>query len=100
MTKLIKTWEELFQVPANNKYKIIVNLEMYSGWIIPIWDEPTNDNDEFNCNCEKEISTEEYFKHHVYLSTHTFYGSNYKESTKILQNHGFDIEIDNWDKVI
>ena len=57
-----------------------------------------NDNDEFNCNCEKEISTEEYFKHHIYLSTHTFYGSNYKYSTRILQAHGFDIEIDNWDK--
>lgn len=98
MAKLIKNWKELSQVPANDKYQIIVDKEMCSGWIIPIWDEPTNDNDEFNCNCEKEISTEEYFKHHIYLSTHTFYGSNYKYSTRILQAYGFDIEIDNWDK--
>ena len=25
MTKLIKNWEELSKVPANDKYKIIVN---------------------------------------------------------------------------
>ena len=34
----------------------------------------------------------------VYLSTHTFYGNNYMESTNILQACGFDVEIDNWDK--
>ena len=33
-----------------------------------------------------------------YLSTHTFYGSEHKRSTKVLQSCGFDIEIDNWDK--
>ena len=34
----------------------------------------------------------------VYLSTHTFYGLEYKHSTKILHACGFDVEIDNWDK--
>ena len=34
----------------------------------------------------------------VYLSTHTFYGSNYKRSTKLLKACGFDVEIDNCDK--
>lgn len=98
MTKLIKNWKELAQVPANDKYRIIVDEEMCSGWIVPIWDEYDEDSD-FECNCG--IDTDEYinfFDHHVYLSTHTFYGSNYKHSTKILQEHGFDVEIDNWDK--
>lgn len=97
MTKLIKTWAELAKVPANDKYKIIVDLHMCCGHIIPINDVGTNGGDEYICNCE-EMEIAEYFKHHVYLSTHTFYGSNYEYSTRVLQEHGFDIEIDNWDK--
>lgn len=95
MTKLIKNWQELSKVPANDKYKIIVC--NYCGWIVPICDVP--DDNDFTCNCP-EMSTKEYYEEHIYLSTHTFYGSNYKYSTKILQEHGFDIEIDNWDKEI
>ena len=34
----------------------------------------------------------------VYLSTHTFYGNEYKHSMKLLKACGFDVEIDNWDK--
>lgn len=97
MTKLIKTWEELAAVPANDKFKIFVNKKLYGGWIIPVCDE-MNDDEEHICNCSDEIKNEHYFKNHVYLSTHTFYGSNYKRSTEILQKYGFDIEIDNWDK--
>ena len=98
MTKLIKTWKELSQVPANNKYRIIVDLKLCSGWIIPITDKPTEKDDDFKCNCKDEMY-DNFFKHHIYLSTHTFYGSNYKKSTEILQKYGFDVEIDNWDKV-
>ena len=54
---------------------------------------------DFICNCEKGMSIHEYYEHHKYLSTHTFYGDTYQYSTKILQEHGFDVEIDNWDKV-
>ena len=36
---------------------------------------------------------DKYFKEHVYLSTHTFYGSKYEYSTKILQEHGFDVSV-------
>ena len=43
-------------------------------------------------------TTGEHWKHHVYLSTHTFYGKHYEQSTKLLKEHGFDVEIDNWDK--
>lgn len=94
MTKLIKNWKELSKVPANDKYKIIVC--DCCGWIVPICDEPDKEDD-FICNCEN-MTTIEYLKEHVYLSTHTFYGKNYEFSTKQLQEHGFDIEIDNWDK--
>lgn len=95
MTKLIKNWEELSNVPANDKYRIIVN--NYCGWIVPVCDVPDKSN--FICNCS-EMNTNDFYEKHTYLSTHTFYGSNYKYSTKILQEHGFDIEIDNWDKKI
>lgn len=98
MTKLIRNWKELSKVPANDKYRIIIDLKMCCGWIVPCTDEPTGNGDDFECHCNKEITIEEYFKHHIYLSTHTFYGSNYEYSTKFLQEHGFDIEIDNWDK--
>lgn len=46
----------------------------------------------------EETEGDNYFKHHRYLSTHTFYGLNYRHSTKTLQKYGFDVEIDNWDK--
>lgn len=98
MTKLIKTWEELSRVPSNDKYRIIVDLKLCGGWIIPTTDKPTGKDDDFECNCKGEMH-ENFFEHHVYLSTHTFYGSNYKKSTEILQRYGFDVEIDNWDKV-
>ena len=85
MAKLIKNWKELFKLPPNKKYKIIQDeIGPYCGWIVPIKETPKTKKD--------------YFKHHVYLSTHTFYGSSYERSTKILQKYGFDVEIDNWDK--
>ena len=94
MKKLIRNWDELAKVPPNSKYKILV--KDYSGWIVPINDE-LDDKQNFKWNC-KSMDTDKYFKEQVYLSTHTFYGSNYEYSTKILQEHGFDVEIDNWDK--
>lgn len=99
MTRLIRNWEELAQVPANDKYKIIVDKEMYRGWVVPIWDE-YDKYDDFICHCTNVDMSDihEYYKHHMYLSTHTFYGNRYKEYTEILQGFGFDIELDNWDK--
>lgn len=84
MAKLIKNWKELSKVKSNDKYEILIDNDMCNGWIKPIKEtKETEDN---------------YFEHHVYLSTHTFYGSHYKYSTEILQKYGFDVEIDNWDK--
>ncbi len=84
MTRLIRNWKELSEVLANDKYKIEVDLEMCSGWIKPIDEENYEGN---------------YWDNHCYLSTHSFYGSTYKDTTKMLQKFGFDVEIDNWDKL-
>lgn len=84
MSKLIKDWGELSKISPNDKYKIEV--EDCCGWIVPL--KETNE------------TIKNYFDHHIYLSTHTFYGLHYKESTRILQKFGFDVEIDNWDKEV
>lgn len=97
MPKLIKNWDELDGL-SNDEYKIIVDKKYCNGWIVPICDESTKDGEHFECNCEAENRNDDFFDHHVYLTTHTFYGSCYKESTKLLQKYGFDVEIDNWDK--
>lgn len=95
--KLIKTWKELSKL-KNDKYRVIVDLKYCSGWIVPLHDKKSKWSD-FDCRCSNDIkNSDEFFEHHVYLSTHTFYGSQYKYSTKVLQEHGFDVEIDNWDK--
>ena len=85
MPKLIRNWKELFALPPNDKYRIVQDKDGYPcGWIMPI--------------VETEETEKNWYKHHRYLSTHTFYGSTYEYSTKILQQFGFDVEIDNWDK--
>ena len=85
MPKLIRNWKELLAIPPNDKYKIVDRDGYgYNAWIEPI---------------EKTEETEKnWSKHYIYLSTHTFYGKTYKYSTRVLQEHGFDVEIDNWDK--
>ena len=80
--KIIKTWEELSK-QESEYYKIELDSE-WSGYIVP--------------KVETEETEKNYWDHHRYLSTHTFYGSEYEYSTKLLQSFGFDIEIDNWDK--
>ena len=82
MAKYIKNWKELAQVPPNDKYKIVLEEGGYSGWIEPVK--------------ETEETYKDYFKHHEYLSTYTFYDPIYKESTELLQKYGFDVELANW----
>lgn len=77
--QLIKNWQELSEVEPNDKYKIEIDLDMCNGWIVPI---------------EETVETEKnYFKHHCYLSTHTFYRESHKYYTQKLQEFGFNIEI-------
>ena len=95
MSQLIKTWDELDGL-KNDKDQIVVNKKYCCGWIIPICDERIKPgSDDFICNCECDDT---YYDKHEYLGTHTFYGSQYKYSTELLQKYGFDVEIDNWDK--
>lgn len=82
MPKLIKSWDELNGLECEN-YKIRVE-DNCCAWIVP--------------KVETEETQKDYWEHHEYLSTHTFYGYEFRRSTEILQRFGFDVEIDNWDK--
>lgn len=81
MTKHVSTWKELDGlVSKDGKHRIDVNLELCSGWIHPVDDVPG----------------EPFGKDNRYLSTHTFYESQCKRSTELLQNFGFDVELVSW----
>ena len=84
--EIIKNWQELSKVKPSKKYKLEIDIESCNGWINPIK--------------ETKETSEDYFKHHFYLSTHTFYGKHYKYYSKKLQEFGFNIELDNWDKEV
>lgn len=79
----IKNWEELSKVPANDRYKIDVDLKFGSAWILPIE--------------ETDETKDEYFEHHKYLSTHSFYKNEYEYTSRLLQQFGFNLELENWD---
>lgn len=82
--KEIKTWEELdSMVSKDGKYFIEcqkIGDIFCSAWIRPTFNTPSG----------------EYLKHNTYLSTHTFYESQYKRSTQILRNFGFDVQLISW----
>jgi hypothetical protein len=77
MPKLIKTWKELKECKSDTH---VLEIEDCCGWIRP----------------KKDLAFTGWEGHH-YLSTHTFYGLNYKYSTELLQSCGFDVELVNWD---
>ena len=83
MTRLIKDWEELSKLEPSEKYKVKIDLDYCCGWIVPI--EET-----------EETQGDNYYDHHIYLSTHTFYGKT--GTPHILKEFGWDVELDNWDK--
>lgn len=87
---LIKNWEELSKIPNESATHILeVNVEGGNAWL---WSK-------FPLPNKRKLSFMRQIKHKdVYLSTHSFYGSSYKSSTKILKACGFDVELDNWDK--
>lgn len=97
--KLIKNWQELSKLEPNDKYKVIVDLKMFCGWIVPLCDESVDNGDRYKCNCPEHIrNSDEFYKHHQYLSTHTFYGKT--GTPHILKEYGWDVELDNWDKEV
>lgn len=90
MAKLIRNWKELSEIPNESSTHILeVNLEMCSGHLWAKNRKPY----------KRKLSYMRQIHHlDVYLSTHTFYGSQHKRSTKLLKACGFDVEIANWDK--
>ena len=75
----VKNWVELSKIKPNSKYKIVVDDDMNNGWVVPI--------------IETKETKKNYFKHHLYLSTHTFYWSSREYYTKKLQEFGFNIKL-------
>lgn len=69
----VDNWEELAAVGASETHYL--KIEDGCGWII------RKDNGEIE----------------EYLSTHTFYGSQYARSSRLLQKHGFNVDLANWD---
>jgi hypothetical protein len=70
----IANWKELATVEENENYRL--EIQDYCGWI-----KSKNDDDDTS----------------IYLSTHTFYGKTHEYSTKLLQQHGFNVVLANWD---
>lgn len=88
--KLIKDWKELSEIPNESATHILeVDVEGCNAMLYAKDPRPY----------KKKLSFMRQIQYmDVYLSTHTFYGDQYKRSTKILHACGFDVEIDNWDK--
>jgi hypothetical protein len=74
--KLIKNWIELAKVADSETHTLDITPEDGSGWI--------------RSKADDEVVE--------YLSTHTFYGMSYKYYEKLLQKHGFNVQLENWDK--
>lgn len=92
MSKLVRDWEELSKISNESKTHILeIDLEKGNGWLKAKNPKPYNVKRSY-------MRQAQHLDH--YLSTHTFYGSQYKWSTKILKACGFDVELDNWDKGI
>lgn len=71
---LIFTWAEL-SACISETHTLDIDLKGCNGWILPK---------------EKGKS--------YYLSTHTFYGSEFMNSTRALQSCGFNVVLANWDE--
>ena len=89
---LIKDWEELSKIPNESPTHILeVDVKHGFGWLLSKDPKPYT----------HKLSYMRQIKHQdIYLSTHTFYGTQYQHSTKLLKACGFDVEIDNWDKEV
>ena len=87
MSRFIKDWDELRQIP-NESETHILEVGECNAYL------KAKDRYPYN----NKIDYMEQIKHlDVYLSTHTFYGCSYEHSTKVLQTCGFDVELANWD---
>lgn len=72
----VDDWFDLAKVGESDTHRLEIIPDDGNGWIVS------------KLTGEPEI----------YLSTHTFYGSEYKNSTKQLKNCGFNVQLANWDE--
>ena len=79
---LIHDFSELIGL-ENDICRIEVDEDMSCAWVKQ--KDPNADDDPV------------WWKHDIYLSTHTFYKSHYQGMTKILRRLGFNIQLENWD---
>jgi hypothetical protein len=77
---VISSWEALDKL-ENDQYYLDITPEDCNGWLRP----------------KIESSEENYWLHNHYLSTHTFYESEYFRTTSLLRRLGFNVQLVNWD---
>jgi len=82
---LIRNWGELRAIPQESETHILT-IEKGCGRLDP------------KVKLPETSRANRHYNYGHYLSTHTFYGGTHKWSTRILQQCGFDVIIDNWDK--
>lgn len=82
--RIANTWADLDGLESD-KYVIKIEADGCAGWIMP--KEET-----------EETKGENYFQHHKYLSTHSFYAEHdtYKNTMNILKEYGFNVIINPW----
>ena len=83
----VKNWDELKAIPNESKTHIL-KIDKHSGHL--------------KCKNPRRFKREKSYSNQViyldhYLTTHTFYGSSFASSTKLLQKCGFNVILDNWD---
>ena len=89
--KLIRNWKELAEIPNESATHILeVNVNDCNGFLHPKNPKPYN----YKLSFMRQIQNQDY-----YLSTHSFYGHEYNHASKILRACGFNVQLDNWDKM-
>lgn len=71
----VQNWAELARIPDSETHRLDIDVESCNGWIY-------------------EKANKDAFPR--YLSTHTFYGLNYKHSMRLLRECGFNVSLANW----
>lgn len=85
---IIKDWNELSEIPNESKtHKLEVNIDGGYAWL--------------NAKTKKDYDSNKPFLEQiqnldVYLSTHSFYESQYNNSSEIMKKCGFNVQLDNW----
>lgn len=77
--QIIKDWVELSEVPDSPTHTLKINIRNGNGWVV-------------RKGCVTPLH-----KIPLYLTTHSFYGSQHTRISKRLQECGFNVELANWD---